>query len=68
MDLNREWTHLNEAQADGRACVMCEMPTGSRPGGSVPVGRSSTGSQVFACAGICAEQAEMTVPEPGSLP
>ncbi len=67
MDMNRVWTNLSEAQADGQACVMCELPTGSRPGGSVPVGRSRTGSQVFACSGACAEQTQITFPEPGPM-
>ena len=33
------------AQEDGLACVVC----GQRYGAFVPVGRSRTGSQVFAC-------------------
>ncbi|MFC5141021.1 hypothetical protein ACFPK1_22485 [Actinomycetospora rhizophila] len=67
------WSGLNESQADGTECAMCErsfllpelppeyLPepipgTRSGPSGiaAVPVGRSRTGSQVFACAGICA--------------
>lgn len=40
------------AQADGLACIVCE---GDAP--SVPVGWSTTGSQVFACAECCGEDA-----------
>jgi len=51
-------TGLTAAQADGLACVICGLDylrtRGSR---SVPVGRSVTGSQVFACVGRCAEAA-----------
>jgi len=51
-------TGLTTAQADGLACVICDRDylrtRGSR---SVPVGRSVTGSQVFACVGRCAEAA-----------
>lgn len=41
---------LTEAQADGLVCVVCG---GDEP--TVPVGRSDTGSQVFACAQCCGE-------------
>jgi hypothetical protein len=40
---------LTEAQADGRACVMCS----GEQAAMTPVGRSETGSQVFACLGAC---------------
>jgi hypothetical protein len=60
----RTWSALSAAQADGLACVICgrELTTraqrhvGSRVGLVwVPVGHSPTGSQVFACAGECAQ-------------
>lgn len=46
---------LNTAQSDGLACIECctDYLTASTP--HVPVGRSLTGSQVFACVGTCAE-------------
>jgi hypothetical protein len=45
--------NLTPAQAVGLACVVCGRAfiIGIR---SVPVGRSETGSQVFACVGTCA--------------
>lgn len=43
---------------------MCGMATGVRPGGAVPVGRSQTGSQVFACARVCAARAELVFIDP----
>lgn len=48
--------YLNATQADGLACVVCgtRFPADTP---SVPVGRSATGSQVFACAGACADAA-----------
>ena len=42
------WTHLNEDQASGRACVVCERLV-SAESRAVPIGRSVTGSEVFAC-------------------
>jgi hypothetical protein len=56
----RIWIGLDPAAADGQACVVCGR--GFRVRGSVrlPVGRSQTGSQVFACAGDCAQQAAVT--------
>jgi hypothetical protein len=54
---DRYWDGLDPTQADGQACVTC----GRRFRGSglvcLPVGRSHTGSQVFACVGACAETA-----------
>jgi len=64
--LRQQWDGLNPAQADGRECVVCEStyldlaavlrgetPTAASP--RVPVGfAADTGSQVFACVGICA--------------
>ncbi|GAA3889996.1 hypothetical protein GCM10022243_63570 [Saccharothrix violaceirubra] len=45
------WEHgpLSEPQADGRACVVCRTDFLSTSVVHIPVGRSSTGSQVFAC-------------------
>lgn len=56
----QRWSGLNAWQADGLECVMCEtnylhpsVPDPAVP--HVPVGFSAdTGSQVFACVGICA--------------
>ncbi len=46
-----------EAQLDGTACIVCGRDF---VGPSVPVGHSSTGSQVFACKGDCVQAAEQT--------
>ncbi|WP_238412611.1 helix-turn-helix domain-containing protein [Saccharothrix deserti] len=45
------WEHgpLSEPQADGRACVVCGLDFMATQVAHYPVGRSSTGSQVFAC-------------------
>ena len=54
----RIWTGLDAVAADGLACVLCGrdfLSRGSR--GRLPVGRSETDSQVFACVGDCAELA-----------
>jgi hypothetical protein len=51
----RVWIGLSLAQAAGKACVICARNLRAR--GSVPVGWSHTGSQVFACAGECARRA-----------
>jgi hypothetical protein len=51
------WSGLSPKRADGLVCVICGrsfLRTGSV---FVPVGRSRTGSQVFACADRCAERA-----------
>lgn len=53
----RIWPQLTPAQADGLACVICECDYLSYHVSHVPVGRSVTGSQVFACAAACARQA-----------
>jgi len=53
----RIWTGLSPAQADGLACVICAHDFRIRGSVSVPVGRSHTGSQVFACAASCARAA-----------
>jgi excisionase family DNA binding protein len=47
---------LTPAQADGLACVVCEVDYLSTTAAHRPVGRSHTGSQVFACV-VHAEQA-----------
>ena len=52
-------THSNDlptsAQADGLACVSCGADYLTIRTPHVPVGRSRTGSQIFACASRCAE-------------
>lgn len=45
---------LNEAQADGLACIVCGEDYTIFLGNTVPVGFSTTGSQVFACEVGCA--------------
>jgi len=53
-------SRLTAAQADGLACVICRLDYLHIPGcGSVPVRRSVTGSQVFACVGPCVEAARV---------
>jgi hypothetical protein len=49
-----DFTTLTAAQADGLACVECGKNFTTTAAPSVPVGRSSTGSQVFACEARCA--------------
>jgi hypothetical protein len=44
-------TGLNTTQADGLACVVCGAEYLRVRVPHVPVGRSVTGSQVFACVG-----------------
>jgi hypothetical protein len=46
-------TGLTTTQADGLACVVCGADYLRVRVPHVPVGRSVTGSQVFACAGCC---------------
>jgi len=50
-------TELTPIQADGLACVVCgaDYLRGRVP--HVPMGRSATGSQVFACIGCCPDDA-----------
>ncbi|OLT40008.1 hypothetical protein BJF85_06610 [Saccharomonospora sp. CUA-673] len=51
-------TGLTSAQADGLACVVCGRDYLRASGAvSLLVGRSLTGSQVFACEGRCGEVA-----------
>ncbi len=47
---------LTLLQADGLACVRCSANYLCVRVPNVPVGRSATGSQVFACLGCCHEQ------------
>jgi hypothetical protein len=63
----RIWTGLPEAAADGLACVICGRGQRGRGRSWVPVGRSHTGSQVFACVGDCADQAA-SIPEVLAIP
>ncbi|MGB6164405.1 MAG: hypothetical protein WCF33_00725 [Pseudonocardiaceae bacterium] len=64
----RIWTGLDVLAADGLACVICGRGLLSgRSRVRLPVGRSDTGSQVFACIGDCAAMAE-TMPEMLTLP
>jgi excisionase family DNA binding protein len=42
---------LTPAQADGLACVVCGRDFLAQPVRMRPVGRSHTGSQIFACSG-----------------
>ena len=46
-------TGLTPLQADGLACVTCGADYLRVRVAHVPVGRSATGSQVFACVGCC---------------
>ncbi|MGH3982129.1 MAG: hypothetical protein ACRDST_05435 [Pseudonocardiaceae bacterium] len=55
------WTALGSAQADGLACVVCARDYLRHPTQRIPVGRSLTGSQVFACDGACAHLAHGAV-------
>jgi len=51
------WTGLDPVQADGQACVICGHTFRVRGSVAVPVGRSPSGSQVFACVGRCTHAA-----------
>lgn len=64
----RRWTHLTVEQADGQACVMCELPPGPNNRATIPVGRSHTGSKVLACLGRCADDAAITFETLGDDP
>jgi hypothetical protein len=46
---------LTAAQADGLACVVCSADYLTVRTPHVTVGRSLTGSQIFACVGTCAQ-------------
>lgn len=55
--MERYFWHLNGAQADGMACVVCGANFLDARITSVPVGRSPADeSQVFACADPCAKR------------
>jgi hypothetical protein len=57
----RVWTELDAAAADGLACVVCGRDFRLRRSPARrPVGRSHTGSQVFACVGECTSRAAAT--------
>ncbi len=49
MQPERLWEGLNAARADGTACVVCGVDYLDHRVRHVPVGRSVTGSRVFAC-------------------
>ena len=53
-------TGLTASQADGLACVACGADYLRVQDGHVPVGRSVTGPQVFACVGCCPNDARRT--------
>lgn len=55
------WIGLMPLQADGLACVICRVRYLRNRNPHRPVGRSATGSQVFACTGRCEQIA--TEPE-----
>lgn len=52
-DQHRVWPGLDPGQADGQACVICRRSTAEPGWRGQPVGRSTTGSQVFACDDAC---------------
>ncbi|MGH3565440.1 MAG: hypothetical protein ACRDRH_05310 [Pseudonocardia sp.] len=51
-------TGLTTLQADGLACVTCGTDYLTVAAPHVPVGRSVTGSQVFACVGCCPDKVQ----------
>ncbi|TKG66251.1 hypothetical protein [Prauserella endophytica] len=53
-------TGLNALQADGLACVVCGADYLRVRVPHVPLGRSVTSSQVFACVGCCPDDAQRT--------
>jgi len=53
-------TRLTALQADGLACVACGADYLCVRIPHVPVGRSVTGSQVFACVGCCPDDVQRT--------
>jgi hypothetical protein len=56
--IERVWTGLDAVTAEGWACVACGRSFRVRRAPArYPVGRSHTGSQVFACVGDCVAQA-----------
>lgn len=70
-DVDRYWDELDAAQASGQACVVCARRLSRgwrdrRGPASVMVGRSRTGSPVFACAGACTERVPVILPSQAS--
>jgi hypothetical protein len=57
-------TELTPSQADGLACVVCGADYLRVRVRHVPVGRSVTGSQVFACVGCLSDDPQS---EPGGV-
>ncbi|MGQ0773500.1 MAG: hypothetical protein ACT4NY_03630 [Pseudonocardiales bacterium] len=60
MNAEKVITGLSPLQADGLACVVCGADFLRVRVPHVPVGRSVTGSQVFACVGCCPDDARRT--------
>lgn len=58
---------LTPAQADGTACVICHADFLKVRVTSVPVGRSETGSQVFACKPCLPAASDAPAPAPAVL-
>ncbi len=62
--VEKVWRALDARQADELACVMCGRSSlealGGVSRGFIPVGRSVTGSQVFACENRCTELVELS--------
>jgi hypothetical protein len=54
--VQRDITQLTGQQADGLACVVCGADYLTERVAHRPVGRSHTGSQVFACSLSCADK------------
>lgn len=71
IERERIWEGLNSGQAAGRACVVCardHLSPRRAPVRRVVVGRDrSTGSPVFACAGVCATQAAVRCYRGGAM-
>lgn len=57
MNAEKVITGLSPLQADGLTCVVCGADYLRVRVPHVPVGRSVTGTQVFACAGRCLDEA-----------
>jgi hypothetical protein len=57
---DRVFHNLNAVQAEGLACVMCGRPfLANDTSLAEQVGWSDAAGRVFACAGMCAELAQM---------
>lgn len=50
-DADHVWTHISSDQAAGRACVVCGRATDEPGWSGVVIGRSDSGSRVYACSG-----------------